>query len=263
MSYSKKQKLDKFYTKPSVAEECLSLLDLDEYDLVVEPSAGDGSFSDKIKHKNLVAIDLEPENSHVKKVDWFSYSIDDSYESVLVVGNPPFGLRNRLSVDFSKHAASFANVKTIAFVLPDVWNKHTLQNNIPSRFRLKTVKELPRNSFSVNGEDYHVPCSFFVFDDSEGECLRFDPSLYTETDDWKYGTKDDYDFFVMGAALHTTKDVPEANNRGYYIKVKDHNKIQQIRDRFALSEWKGNSSANGGVAWFTKPEVVKAYMEKF
>ena len=38
--------IDKFYTQIEVAKECINLIpELDTYDLIIEPSAGSGSFS--------------------------------------------------------------------------------------------------------------------------------------------------------------------------------------------------------------------------
>ena len=168
-----------------------------------------------------------------------------------------------LSIDFIKHAALFANVYTIAFILPDVYNKYTLQKNIPSNFRLKTVFKLPYNSFEVDGEEYHVPCSFFVFEQSNGDCLRFDPKQYTETVDWTFGTKTDADFYIMGASPKTVKELKNVapNNRGYYIKIRDGVDKSKVIDKFKNISWSGYSSANGGVSWLTKPEIVKTYSE--
>ena len=177
-----------------------------------------------------------------------------------MIGNPPFGKRNKLSKDFISHACSFDNVNTVAFVLPDVFNKHTLQKSAPDSFRLKTIVKLQDNGFTIDNESYHVPCSFFVFDRSEGECLRFNPDLYKETDDWCFGTKTDYDFFVMGASINTIKDIPSDTNRGYYIKVKGN--VEQVKENFRNLKQDGFSSANGGVSWYTKPELVKKYLEK-
>ena len=261
--YSENVSLDKFYTKESVAISCINSLNLDDYDLIIEPSAGSGAFFNNLHGDNVIGLDLAPENDNIEEADWFEYSIDEKYKNVLVIGNPPFGKRNNLSQKFLRHASSFDNVKTIAFILPDVFNKHTLQKSVPINYRLKEIIKLPRNSFEVDGEDYHVPCSFFIFDKSDGDCLRFNPILYKETDDWVYGTKLDYDFFVMGASLKTVKDIPEETNRGYYIKVKNNVSINSIKNNFKNGNWAGYSSANGGVSWFTKPEVVKAYMEQY
>jgi len=260
--YSDKIKLDKFYTKHSVALECISNLDLNAYDCVIEPSAGSGSFFNQINHKNKIGLDLEPENSSIKKQDWFEYKIDATLQNVLVVGNPPFGLRNTLSKSFIQHAASFKNVKTIAFVLPNVYNKYTLQKAIPKNFRLKSVHELQKEAFEIDGESYHVPCSFFIFERSKGKCLRFDPSKYTDAYDFTFSNKNDYDFYILGAAPTNVIDTPSSTNRGYCIKVKNGFNIEEVKEHFKNITWNGHSSVNGGVSWFTKPEIIKLYQEQ-
>jgi len=261
--YSEKVTLDKFYTKTNVAKKCLSYINFEQYDLVIEPSAGNGSFYNQINHNNKIGLDIEPENSDILKVDWFDYKVNEKYKKVLVIGNPPFGKRNKLSKMFLQHSCSFNNVYTVAFILPNVYNKHTLQKYIPLEYRLKNIIELDNNSFTIDGETYHVPCSFFIFEKSDGECLRFNPNLYKETDDWKYSNKDDYDFFVMGASVNTIKDIPTKNNRGYFIKIKPSIDVENVKTNFRKMKVKNYSSANGGVAWLTKPELVKNYLENF
>lgn len=268
--YSDKHKLDKFYTKPSIAKLCIDKIsNLKDFEQIIEPSVGAGSFYNILKKKKIdvIGIDLEPEehlesDENIVKGSWFDYEVEPN-KKTLVLGNPPFGKMNKLSKEFIKHAASFDNVYTIAFILPDVYNKHTLQKSIPKEYRLKKVIKLPNDSFTVDGEDYHVPCSFYIFEKSKGKCLRFNPDLYTETDHWVYAKKGEGDFYILGAAPKQVKLLEDvtSNNRGYYISVKDKNKLAEIKDNFRNFSWKGNSSANGGVAWLTKPELVKIYEE--
>ena len=257
--YSKKEKLDKFYTKKSVAINCIKHLRLSDYDLIIEPAAGSGSFSKNIKHNSLIALDLEPESSEIIKMDWFDYKPHFNYKNILVIGNPPFGLRNKLSKAFIKHSINIG-AQTIAMILPDVYKKHTLQKIFPKEWRLKKIIQLPENSFEINGKEYHVPCSFFIFDKSNGINLMFDENLYLECEDFEWSNKADADWFVMGASPKTVKRVDEVdpNNRGYYIKATNISK-ELLKKRFEETYWEGNSSANGGVSWFTKPEIIKAY----
>ena len=42
--YSTKKELDKFYTKVEVAKICISSINLNAFSLIIEPSAGGGSF---------------------------------------------------------------------------------------------------------------------------------------------------------------------------------------------------------------------------
>tara|TARA_B100002019_G_C21252797_1_gene592140 strand:+ start:1167 stop:1967 length:801 start_codon:yes stop_codon:yes gene_type:complete len=258
----KKCVFDKFYTKESVVSDLLCYLDIENYDLVIEPSAGNGAFSNNIVHKNFVAMDIEPDNSDIVKKDWFSYQIPENFNKVLIVGNPPFGDRNNLSKNFIKHALKFINVETIAFVLPNVFKKHTNQKIMPEEFRLARVIDLPRDSFLLDGDDYHVPCSFFIWTKSEGiSDFRFDIEKYRVHPDFNFVEKEEADFYIMGASPSVIKNVEEVstNNRGYYIKA--NIPIDVLKRNFKEIPWSkiGNSSVNGGVSWYTKHEIVKVY----
>lgn len=262
-----KQELDKFYTKKDVVEQLLKEIDLKNFDLIIEPSAGNGGFSDFLYSFNMVALDIEPEKDYIIKQDWFTFDTSNHYRKVLVIGNPPFGLRNILSKRFIEHALKIENINTIAFVLPDVFNKHTNQKIFPKEWKLKQVIKLPRDSFTLDGEEYHVPCSFYIWtkDDVEKD-LRFNPDEFI-TQDFEYiltKDKENADFFVMGASPRVVKEIADVhiNNRGYYIKSLIGKEI--LMDRFRNINWNehGNSSVNGGASWFSKPELIKAYEEQ-
>jgi len=57
---------------------------------VVEPSAGNGSFLNKIPTTKKIGIDIEPEHKDIIKKDFFNYTPSTDIKNVLVVGNPPF-----------------------------------------------------------------------------------------------------------------------------------------------------------------------------
>ena len=81
---------DKFYTHQSVAKMCIDMIDLSSYDVIVEPSAGNGSFSNQIP--NCIAYDLVPEHPNIIQQDYLKL---DTWrfigKKVLTIGNPPFG----------------------------------------------------------------------------------------------------------------------------------------------------------------------------
>lgn len=262
LSFEEARSFDKFYTKDNVVKKCLKEICLSKYDLVIEPSAGSGSFSNEIKHNNLVSLDIFPENKNIRKQDWLKYKIPKSFKKVIILGNPPFGNRNNLSISFIKHSLSFSNVKTIAFVLPNVYNKYTLQKNIPKDWRISKIVSLDKNSFEINGESYHVPCSFFIFEKGRGRDLRVDPKKYVESLDFEWGDKNNFDVFMFGASpKKLITNEPNKNNRGYYLKSKI--KVSELIKKIREIEWEGNSSVNGGVAWFTKMEIIKKYDDFF
>jgi hypothetical protein len=146
--------------------------------------------------------------------------------------------------------------------LPNVYKKHTLQSIIPEDWRIKEIVDLGEDAFEINGDTYHVPCSFFVFDKSTGKDLRFNPEEYKESKDFVWGDKNNFDIFIFGAApKKIIIEKPNKNNRGYYIKSKI--KINELIKKIKSIDWKGNSSVNGGVAWFTKTEIIKHYNDQY
>ena len=141
---TRQEGLDKFYTIPSVAKECLQKLGAryswDSWDLVLEPSAGNGSFFLQIPSLKKLGIDLAPEHSQLQKQDFFTF-IPSSSGPILVVGNPPFGRVCSLAVKFFNHAASFASV--IAFIVPRTFRRRSVQNKLNRFFHLIDDTELP------------------------------------------------------------------------------------------------------------------------
>lgn len=252
---------DCFYTTEETVEKCLNALRLDAYDFVIEPSAGTGAFSNAITHPNLLSMDIAPQAQGIIRQDFFKFSMATEQNKVLIVGNPPFGIHHRSSDAFIKHSLSLRGVTTIAFILPNTYRKHTRQKILPREWRIKKIVELGRNAFIFDGKPYHVPCSFFIFDKSKGKDLRIDPSQHKEAVDFAFGTNEDYAFFLFGANPSKIVSDPKPNNRGYYIKPKIPE--QELIDRIRGVDWRGNSCARGGVAWFTRTEIVMQYNEVY
>jgi len=176
-----------------------------------------------------------------------------------VLGNPPFGTHSQLSRRLLKHVSSLSNVQTIAMILPDTYNKHTLQRQVSSLYRLKSITKLPANSFMRYGECYDAPCSFFVFDKSAGPCLRFRAEEHQDTPHFSFGSKDDCDFFVIGAAPNNIKPHASRKNRGHYIKVTPGVAIDMVKQNFQKFQWQGFSAVTGGVFWLNQAELVQQY----
>lgn len=258
-----KSKHDKFYTKESVVSSLLPHVDFSRYSTVIEPSAGAGAFSKLLPHTNVIAMDIAPEHETIKQQDWLNFNLDEVKGPVLIIGNPPFGIRNVLSKAFIQKSLA-PNVLTIAFILPNVFNKFTNQKVFPEEWSLLKIIPLPAESFSLNDVSYHVPCSFFIWErSSSGINFRAKKSEMVKVcDDFIFmRQKQGPNAFIMGAAPKTIKSLHdiESNNRGYYIQSLIP--IEKLREKMALIEWKkyGNSSAKGGVSWFSKDEIIKIY----
>ena len=128
--------LDKFYTIPTYSKKCIDkvfeLYDINNFQLIVEPSAGNGSFLNQIHSENKIGIDISPEDSNILKMDFFDYKPSSIKENILVIGNPPFGKISSLAIKFFNHAAKWANV--IAFVIPRTFRRPSVQNKLDINF---------------------------------------------------------------------------------------------------------------------------------
>ena len=65
----RKQGLDKFYTNDNISEKCLKTIEKiyewSKWELVIEPSAGNGSFFKKIPINNKIGIDILPDDDDI------------------------------------------------------------------------------------------------------------------------------------------------------------------------------------------------------
>ena len=108
--------LDKFYTQNKVALTCVNFLkntlSLDSNVIYLEPSAGSGSFLDFLDY--YVALDIVPEDDRITQQDFLEYKTDKT--DYITIGNPPFGKRSKLAIDFFNHSATMSDV--IAFIVP-------------------------------------------------------------------------------------------------------------------------------------------------
>jgi hypothetical protein len=144
LSKEKEMNLDQFYTKDDVAESCYTDLyqriDVDKFDVLVEPSAGCGAFFKLLPENKREGLDIEPKYSGVVKMDFFAFKFQPNKE-YLVIGNPPFGRVCSQAVKFFNHAAQFA--KVIAFIIPRTFKRVSLQNQLNLNFQVIFSKDLP------------------------------------------------------------------------------------------------------------------------
>lgn len=158
--------IDQYYTRDEVVDECLSVLFKEikkPMFTYLEPSAGSGSFSDKLK--NVIAFDLYPRKDYIVCVDFLKITPQDiiSKKPICVIGNPPFGRNASLAIKFFNKCAELDKVKYIAFIIPKSFRKVSVQNKLSINFSLLKDIDLPRDSFIRNGLFYDVPCCFQIW----------------------------------------------------------------------------------------------------
>jgi len=164
----KRNTIDKYYTKEPVVQLCLESVKkyivIDKDDLIIEPSAGNGSFIKGIKLLSSKALfyDIEPEHNEIVKQDFLK--CNNPYGNVHVIGNPPFGRQSSMAIKFIKKSCEFCN--TLSFILPKSFKKDSLQKKIPLNFHLVKSVDLPEKSFTLKNKDYDVPCIFQILNEN-------------------------------------------------------------------------------------------------
>ena len=156
------KRLDQFYTNEDVALQCLEMVSLDGYDIILEPSAGSGAFYKHLPPTRRLGLDLEPAHDEIIQQDYFEF-VPDKTKSYLIIGNPPFGKNSSLAKRFFNKSAEFSDA--IAFVLPRTFRKPSTINQLDKYFHLSKDVILGKNSFHLpDGTLYNVPCVFQVWE---------------------------------------------------------------------------------------------------
>ena len=187
---------DQFYTKPEVAKHCVERLhqvarelhiDLSEH-IYIEPAAGCGWFYSALPKKRRIGIDIDPRAleldgeklKHADYLHWFPKEKDRKY---VVVGNPPFGLRGHLALQFINHSADFSDI--VAFILPQLFDsdgKGVPAKRVDSRLKLAYSEPLPPNSFEYpDGKSVNISTVFQVWTAVNTEFIELEPRKTCKT----------------------------------------------------------------------------------
>jgi hypothetical protein len=166
----KRNTIDKFYTKKDIVEKCIELvrdnIKISNKDLIIEPSAGNGSFIDSIKKisNNYQFYDLSPEHEEIQKQDYLDLDYNNllnDKQKIHIIGNPPFGRQSSMAIKFIKKSCEYAD--SISFILPKSFKKESMKKHFNIYFHLINEFEIPENSFIVNNVECDVPCIFQIW----------------------------------------------------------------------------------------------------
>jgi hypothetical protein len=286
---SKSKQLDKFYTSDDIAKRFVEIINthfpLEQYDLVLEPSAGSGNIL-KYLPENSIGLDLEPEGDNIIQQDFFKYQspYDPIFNNIRIacVGNPPFGsgYMNPLAKAFFNHAATFSEL--IAFIIPAKWQTSwKVQFQLDKSFGLYFTEFLPKNSFVLDGEPYDVPCCMQIWSKVNPKGLK--DLRIKERPPTKHN---DFEMFLTCDNVPKLPEVREQiKNQEYWefglkywgqIRVCEFNEVSQdttthylfkskkpyVRDIFEQIDWSQYVSNMGAPNVGGKSLVVKAYEDK-
>ena len=285
------EKLDKYYTKQSVADFCYSkMIELLNFNnnnkdnlLFIEPSAGSGVFLNSIK-ENKVGFDIAPtqENEHnIIKNDFLNSDItvflneEQKKKKIVFIGNPPFGTKAKLAIDFVNKTFEYSNI--VGFIVPIQFRKWSVQSKINKNAKLILDVDLQENAFEFLGKDYKVRCCFQVwalesfsnkFDDLK---LQLKPSVnhpdfemyqYNRTEQAKKFFDYDWDFAVPRQGYldykfkSYSKEDCDMKKQWIFFKAKDKETLEKLKS----INFEKLSKKNIGIPGFGKADVVQEFI---
>lgn len=264
--------IDKFYTKQSVATECViiareKLLIEPTKDIIIEPSAGNGSFITEIKNtcQNTIFYDIEPEHCEIVKQDYLTIDLKeiempDLYTKIHIMGNPPFGRQSSIAIKFIKKSAEVAD--SISFILPKSFKKDSMRRHFPINFHLIYEKDIETKSFIQDDAVIDVPCVFQIWQRQDNE--RFIKPKETELKNiYKFVNKDEMPDISIRRVGGTAGKIDDTNietkniQSHYFIKFDPSVNKKNIIDKLKNISYTENNTV--GPKSISKQEFIREF----
>lgn len=257
--------LDQFYTSQEYAKYAYTrisdFVNLDEYDMILEPSAGTGSFYSLMDKSKRYGIDLDPKCPDIVKGNFLDW-VPPPDRKIISIGNPPFGKNANLAVKFFQKSSLYCEV--IAFILPKTFRKLSIINRLNKNFHLIHDEEVPKNSFVFEGNSYDVPCCFQIW--KKESYIRESLKRYTFDDvkDWfKLCSNDEADFSIQrvgqkAGTIRTENFKHYSNLSHYYLKSMN----PKVLDIFLLVDFEKVKYNTAGNPSISPSELIELWLKK-
>ena len=285
LKIEKKCELDQFYTNPIISDKLvgkISELFPIEFKkaIFLEPSAGTGNFLWSLQKKginieNIKGYDLDPKNNLIEKADYLKTNIEFNKKRI-ILGNPPFGKRAKLALEFLNKSLKESNI--VCFILPNTFNRYSIQKNIDESAKLVFSEPLDLNSFIFNNKKYNVNCVFQIWVKiptklsdkriKKPPVIRhddFETYIHNNTKETlKYFNKKEYKwnfavhrqgYYDYSVRIHDEKELIK-NRQYFFIKVKNKDALKIIKK----IDFKKLSRTNTQILGFSTSDFVNEYI---
>jgi hypothetical protein len=265
----RKVKLEQYYTTKDLVDQCLSFIEkhfnFDDFDVVLEPSAGDGVFLKESFADKTIAFDLDPKNPNVTKQDFFQWC-PPSDKKIITIGNPPFGQRGSLAVKFTNKAMEFSDV--VAFILPRSFRKDTFYNRLGENFHL--VDQFDCDSFrNEKGELLTIKCVFQIWEKKNYPRIKSNRKNTHDDFQMKHAhlsrvsekelenLRNEYDFCIAQVGSNFKPRNPKDINSGSYWFIKSIN--PNVKHVFNNLDFSFLDNMNLSFKSLSKKDIIQAY----
>ena len=256
---------EEFYTRKEDAERLYAEV-IDRYgtdfDFFIEPSCGMGAFLD-LMPSNKIGIDI------IFGTDFFEWDFPKGKN--IVIGNPPFGRKGKLAMQFLNRCSEHCEV--VAMILPSIFSKYTFINRVNPMMHLEyetTVTEFDRPD--KIGEGPKVNCVFQIWEKStelrpkivrHTSCDDFDMihRHYSRTSPDERERLKSYDFAIsqIEGKIRNCEDV----TGGSVYFIKDNTTTKSVRSVMERVDFSGLSIHHVGATSLTKADIVEGYLSEF
>ena len=162
--------LDQYFTNKELAQNLYAKTkniisqyekNIDDY-LWLEPSVGEGRFFDLLPEKQRIGVDVAPLREDIIKSDYLQCQLPK--EKLIIIGNPPFGHRGVMALNFINHSQE---AEYVCFILPMFFEskgKGSIKYRVKG-FNLIHSERLPKNSFYIPTTEkmVDVKCVFQIW----------------------------------------------------------------------------------------------------
>lgn len=263
----KRNTIDKFYTIPTIALNCInhikSNLNIDfKQDLIIEPSAGNGSFIHGIKtlSEHTVFYDIEPDNKDIIKQDFLELNLSEIYKEfkkIHFIGNPPFGKQASTAIKFIKKCCEYGH--SISFILPKSFKKESMQKHFDRNFHLIYETDLNENSFLMNSQICDVPCVFQIWEKKISKRLVQTKIIPTQYKFVKITESPDISFRRIGvyAGKISTETKDKSTQSHYFIKFTNNKPLEENLKLLESIQFEFNNTV--GPKSISKSELIREF----
>jgi len=262
---------EQFFTPKNTVQKCLSavneLYPLEDFDLIVEPSAGAGAFYELLPGNTRYGLDIAPLHSEVIRQDFLTWSPPKQFTHILTIGNPPYGQRAALAVKFLEKACTYSSV--VAFVLPRSFKKYTFQNRVPLDFHL--ISEFDCEDFAdpsghplkvksvfqvwerrdVLRDIIETPASHPDFTMEHAHLSRVTPEKLSEL-------QTQFEFAIPQVGANFAPRHPKTLSKGSYWFIKPNS--PGVREIFELLDFSFLDDMNTAHKSLSKRDIIQAYV---
>lgn len=254
--------LDKYYTSQltvSKIEKYLKDNITFNNEMIIEPSAGNGAFIELIKSlsSNYRFYDIKPEHKEIIQQDFLLLD-DNIIKDAIIIGNPPFGRNNSLSIKFIKKCK---DAKYICFILPKSFNKESMKkyfNNFENIFTTDINED-----FMIGDKSININTIFMIWKKCDKKLILEKPF----TNDFMFVSlkSDDYDLCIrrVGAKCGIIFKKEEFHYKTFssFYKIKALKDVDEVVERFneiykTLNDIGSNSVGSKSIS---QSEIIKTY----